>query len=382
MNNLYKSFKLSVLLTAVIGLAACQKGDGDVMAINDQIANNTIAGIYTYLNVDSTAMQTTLYEWVLSKDAQNGRTGFYRVAATGNGADVNTEETLTWEKATMASDGLSMTIPVTVGANDPQQLSLLWHDGVVTVNDYTTTKELISKVSVLRSVHENFANLDFVYDDTTSYVTIAKDTTYYLAWKTQVVSYTQEEIDAYKQYLIDMADTLAWFNETYPNRAVPDTVRFSTKQQSDGTYKGQISVSYEDMDIADIATNHGPLHIINSEMIFNRAENGTTSGSFVFHEKIWNEEYYNKPGSDKAVHTESVLEITDAKWTPSAYTNVKKFNILLNGKYHESVTHEENGVMVSDVATDSEAKCYEISLSAFNKADGEVTYKELKYKTK
>ena len=378
MNNLYKSFKLTALCAAVLGFAACHSvSNEDVLALDSQIANQTLQGIYTYIAVDSTAMNTTLYEWELSQDSTGARVGAYRVAASGNATDINTEDVLTWDEATMAGDYLSMSIPVVVKG---EQKTLIWHDGVVTVDNYTTAKDLISKVSVLRSVHDNFANLDFVYDDTTNYITSRLDTMHYLAWKTEVVSYTQEQIDAYKQYMIDMHDTIMWFNATYPNRAVPDTVRFSTKQQADGTYKGQISTSYPDMEITTIYTNHGPLHIINSEMVFNREADGSTPASYVFYEKIWNEEFYKNPSSDKAEHTEYVLELTNAKWTPTFYTNIKKFNVLLKGKYH--LTYKD---MIKDemiTSDDQENYPFELQLSGFNRLDGEVVLEEHKYKTK
>ena len=51
MNNLYKSFKLVALLAAVIGLAACQKGESDVMELNGKIAKkNLIKNIVTCAN--------------------------------------------------------------------------------------------------------------------------------------------------------------------------------------------------------------------------------------------------------------------------------------------------------------------------------------------
>lgn len=379
MNNLFKSCKLIALLAAVIGLAACQQKESDVMDLNGKIANKTIPGIYACVFVDTVAMNTTLYEWTLTNDPQKGRIGSYRVAATGNGKDVSTETPLTWDEAKMAEDGLSMSIPVSVNGENK---TLLWQDGVVKVDGYNTTKELISKVSVLRSVHENFANLDFVLMDTTFYITVAKDTTYYLAWKTQVVSYTTEQIDSAKNAMIQYHDTLLWFNATYPNRAVPDTVRFSTKAQGDGTYKGQVSVPYEDMEIKDVKTNHGPLRIINSEMVFNRDAEGKVPASFNWKEETWNEEYYTKPGTSEATHTYYYVEVTDGLWTPTAYTNIKKFNILVKGKYMLQRKHEESGTEIIDESVEKEVGSIELPLSAFNKADGEVTYKEMKYKTK
>ena len=377
MNNLYKSLKLSALIAAVIGLAACQKS-ADIVAVETEIANNTIQGIYTYLAIDTTAVNTTLYEWQLDNDSL-GRKGSYRVAATGNGKDENSETALTWQQAIMSEDGLSMSIPVSVAGTEKV---LKWHDGVVSVDGYTTDKDLISKVSVLRTVHENFANLDFVYSDTSYYITTRKDTVYYLAWRTEVVSWPQDSIDAYKLYLLTMVDTIAWFNATYPNRAVPDTVRFSTKPQKDGTYKGQISRAYEDKEIKEIQTNHGPLLIINSEMVYNRTGLANT-GYYLYHEESWTEECYTDPTSKKAVHVDYTENVTDAKWTPCAFTNIKKFNIMLKGTWTiKNISETAGGDPVVNMDKTHPNFLCEVSLYGFNKTDGEVFCGELKYKTK
>ena len=44
--------------------------------------------------------------------------------------------------------------------------------------------------------------------------------------------------------------------------------------------------------------------------------------------------------------------------------------------------HEESGTEIIDESVEKEVGSIELPLSAFNKADGEVTYKEMKYKTK
>ena len=203
-------------MTAAV-FTSCKK-ETDLSALDAKIAHKTIPGIYIYLAVDKESVSTTMYEWCL-EDNNGTRTGYYRVASTGNGKDSDEKKSLTWSDATMAEDGLSMTIPVVIEGKSKE---LVWRDGVIVTDGYATTKSIISMVDVLRTVHESFANLDFVYDDTTNYVTSRMDTTYYLAWKTQVVNYTQEQIDSAKQALIDLADTLTWFNATYPDKAVPD----------------------------------------------------------------------------------------------------------------------------------------------------------------
>lgn len=380
MKILTHSIKVAaVSLIAVIGLVACRNDKTDLYAIDANLAQKTLLGIYPYVGVDSVNMNTTIHEWKLENSAEKGRTGYYKVAATGNGVDTDTESPVTWAEAALAADGLSMLIPVTVNG---EQKELKWHDGVVEVDGYVTSKSVISVTSTLRAIHADFANLDFVYDDTVSYKTSRLDTTYYLAWKTEVVSFTQDSIDWYKQFMIDNHDTLMWFNATYPDKAVPDTVRFSTKQQGNGTYKGQISRAYEAMNIQTIVTNHGPLDIVNSEMVFNRVGNSNT-GSYRMHTVSYTEEWYTNPASDKAVMIEEVYELANAKWTPSAFTNVKKFDILMRGDATVSVLSKKyDGTVIKQEDYTEAGAFHTVSLSAFNSADGEVTSDELKYKTK
>lgn len=377
--------KLLVCAFAVAALlSSCQK-KADLFEIDSRIAQKTLQGFYAYVGVDSVNMATTLHEWNLV-DNENGRVGYYRVASTGNGLDGDVTDSLTWEPATMAEDGLSMKVPVTLKAGGAKQL--VWSDGVISVDGYSTTGELLSKASILRSVGENLANLDFVYSDTSYYITSRNDTMPYLAWKTEVVYWPQDSIDAYKLYLIEMADTLAWFNANLPNGevAVPDTVRFGKNPQSSGQYKGLykglIPRAYETEVIRVIKTNHGPLHIINSEMIFNRSAALVNEGSFYFHEQTWSEECYTKPADTTAVHTDYLAQLSDAKWTLSALTNIKKFNILLKGHWQMNETGEKGGVAQTPKSEDKNGYFIELPLSAFNKTDGEVVLDEHKYKTK
>lgn len=363
------------LLAVVAGLFTSCKKDPDLQAIDSKLAQQTMLGNYFFIEVDSAAVSTTMHEWLL-ENGENGRVGYYRKATTGNGLDSDESNDLTWQEATMAENCLSMNIPVTVGG---EQKMLSWSDGVLHVDGYTTEKSLISLANVLRSVNQSFTAYDFVVSDTTAYITSRMDTTYYLAWTTAVVSYTQEQIDAYKQFMIDNADTLKWFNETYPSRAVPDTVRFSTKQQADGTYKGQISVPFEDADIKEIKTNHGPLLAVNGEMVFNR-EGKANTGKYIYHVETWTEECYTKPTSKAAEHSELLIEITDAKWTPVSFVNVKKFNVAFKGKMHTKSLATVGGEVVEDKTDDIDDCFYEVALSGFNKEDGEVTHMERKYK--
>ena len=375
--------KLLVCAFALAALLTACRQHTDLTGIDSQIAQNTMLGYYAYIGIDSTNVATTLYEWNLA-NAGKGRVGYYRVASTGNGLDGDVTDSLVWDPATMAPDGLSMSVPVSLrkGGNK----TLIWGDGVVHVDGYTTTSELISKATVLRSVSESFANFDFVHNDTTYYITSVMDTTYYLAWKTEVVYFSQDSIDIYKDYLILMADTLAWFNATYPDRAVPDTVRFAKNPQTSGQYKdlykGLIPRAYEAQDIKEIKTNHGPLHIINSEMIFNRSAALANTGSYYFHEQIWSEECYTKPADTTAIHTDYESYVSDAKWTFSDFTNIKKFNVLFKGHWVMTLDEEIAGVAQPQDKMDKTDYFFEVPLAGFNKADGEVLSNDLKYKTK
>jgi len=368
---------VSVFAMAVL-LTGCRQHT-DLTEIDSQIAQRTLQGFYACLSIDSVKVASTLYEWNLA-ETEEGKVGYYRVASSGNGKDGDVTDSLAWGPATMAADGLSMKVPVSLRKGGNKEL--VWSDGVVHVDGYTTTDELISKATVLRTVSETFANLDFVYNDTSYYITSVMDTTNYLAWKTEIVSWPQDSIDAYKDYLITMADTLAWFNATYPSRAVPDTVRFSPKPQSDGTYKGLIPRAYEAMDIQEVKTNHGPLHIINSEMIYNRNADLVNEGSYYLHEQTWTEEYYTKPTSKLAIYTDCESKVTDAKWTFSALTNVKKFNVTFKGHWIMTLDSTVGGVAEPQVKIDEKNYFFEVPLAGFNKADGEVVANDLKYKTK
>lgn len=375
-------FTLCVCAVAMVAavLTSCKK-DTDILAVESQIAQNNFPGIYYYLGIDSMEVSTTLHEWGILKDKET-KYGYYRIAATGNMKDADTTNDLVWADAAMAQDGLSMIIPVDL-KNPAAHKELVWHDGVIAVDGYVTTKSLISQADNLRALHRDFANYDFVFNDTTNYITTAYDTIVYLAWTTKVVNYTQDQIDSAKQAMVFYHDTIAWFNATYPERAVPDTVRFSTKQQGDGTYKGQVSVPFEETKINEIKTNHGPLKIINSEIIFARdASTGATSGSYYYHEQTWTEEYYDDPTSEKAIYDNYVNEETNARWTFSAFTNAKKFNTTFKGNWDMIHNTTIGGVPQTPIEMHEVNYFYELAFSNFNKVDGDIIQNGHKYKAK
>lgn len=376
--------KLTLCLCALALVSSvftsCKK-DTDILDIESQIAQKNFPGVYYYLGIDSVNVSTTLKEWGILKNGET-KNGYYRIATTGNMSDMDTVNNLTWLDASFAPDGLSMIIPVDL-KNPKAHKELVWRDGVIGVDGYVTVKSLISQADNLRALHNDFANYDFVFNDTSYYITTAYDTVVYLAWKTQVVSYTQEQIDSAKQAMILYHDTIAWFNATYPERAVPDTVRFSSKKQSDNTYKGQVSVPFEETKINEIKTNHGPLKIINSEIIFARdASSGATSGSYVYHEQIWTEEFYDDPTSTKARYEDVSRNMSNARWTFSSFTNAKKFNTLFKGNWDVICNITIGGVPQTPEEMHKVDYFYELAFSNFNKVDGDIMLDGHKYKTK
>lgn len=367
---------------AMLGLMGCRNEKTDIFEVSTQIAQNTLQGTYVYIDVDSTKMSTTLQEWKLTENATDGKTGYYRIASTGCGEDSDLQTPLSWEPATMTENHQTMIIPVKIGDED---MKLNWTGGVLDFGEYATFKSLISIADLLLNFREKFANVTFVFNDTTPYLTVDRDTIPYLAWKTEVVNFTQDSIDWYKQFLLDMADTLAWFNATYPMQAVPDTVRFSTNQQANGTYKGQISRPYETTRIEADTTNHGPLEIINGELICERqsAQVGVeNNGSFSFRQRTWTKEFYDSPASPKAQSYDSLFEISNAKWTMTSFTNAKKFDVLFKGNTIIKVAATEAGNDTRDGKPQEANNFTLLQFSAYNADEGVVMLFDKKFTLK
>ena len=372
-----KTIRLSAIAAvAVIGLAACQQKDKtDLFAVDSDLAQKTLLGIYVGVQVDTANMNTTLYEWKL-ENGDAGRVGLFKLASTGNGLDASEETSLTWSEAVMSDDKLSFTIPVVING---QEKNLLWRDGVIETDGYVTTKQVISMADALRTINNQFANFDFVYNDTVNYVTVSYDTVPYLAWETQVVEWSTEQIEAYKAELLGMVDTIAWFNANFPPEArgatseIPDTVRFATKPLVTGLFRGLVPVSHEDTIINSESTVHGPLTIVNSELVCNRSDAKVNTGSYSYRVQTWNDEFYKNPDSKKALHTDSAYVMSDAKWTPSAFTNVKKFVVSLKG--NEKVT-------VDGKETSKAGAIIDLPLQSFESAKGTVEINGLKYELK
>lgn len=379
MNDLYKSMKMAAIAcVAVLGLVGCQQQE-DLFGLEVEIAENSLQGIYTYVQVDLLNMTTTLYEWKL-EDGAAGKVGYYRVVATGSGVDQNgAEDSLTWETPIYSEDKLSMTIPVTLKG---EKKELIWSDGVITVDGYTTTKQVISMANVLRAVNDNFANVTYVLNDTTWVMEELVDSVYYLSWKTQVTSLTQDSIDAYKQYLLTMKDTIAWFNENYPTSKVPDTVRVAPKQQADGTYKVVIPVATEEMTLALDTIIYGPSQIIDAELVMNRSEKENT-GSYSFRLQTFTDDYYYNPEEQTAQSHDSLYILKDVIWTPVSFSNNKKFVVTANGDQKIEVKAEQAGQGIQDKQSEKEDVLKQFSISNFSIAgEGTLDLDGYSYKLK
>lgn len=368
MNNLYRSIKMAAFaMVAVLGLVGCQQKE-DLFGLEAQIAEKSLQGFYAYVDVDLENMTTTLYEWKF-EDGAAGKVGYYRVVATGNGVDQNgAEDSLTWEAPIYSEDKLSMTIPVTLKG---EKKELIWSDGVITVDGYTTTKYVISMANVLRAVNDNFANVTYVINDTTWVIEELVDSVYFLSWKTQVTNLTQDSIDAYKQYLLTMKDTIAWFNKNYPTSKVPDTIRVAPKQQADGTYKVVVPVATEDMAIELDTIVYGPSQIVDAELVMNRTEKENT-GSYSFRMQTFTDDFYHNPEEKTAQSYDSLYVLKDVIWTPVSFSNNKKFVVMATGNQNIEVKAQQAGTSTKDEKDEKEDVVKSLSISNFSTA-GEGT---------
>ncbi len=378
MKLLSKTLRITaVLMMAVIALAACKKESdkADLFAIDSNLAQKTLLGNYVSVEVDSVNMSTAINEWKL-ENGTSGRVGLYKKAATGNAVEAFSVDSLTWSEAVLSDDKLYFTVPIVLNG---ESLDLIWRDGVIETDDYVTTKQVISIADIMQGLSTDFANLNYVYDDTVLLETVTFDSIPFLWWDTKVVEYSLDEIEAYKQYLLTMVDTIAWFNENYPpsvrgaNTEIPDTVRFSTKPLASGLYRGLIPLAVEDTAIVSDTTVHGPSQIINSELVFNRDDNMKNTGLYVFHLKKWSDEYYLKPESPEAYAYDSIYTLDNTLWTLSSFTNAKKFVATMKGK---------QAIEVDGKKTEKANVFVDFPFSNFNKADGTIEFNGFKYKLK
>lgn len=375
--------KLLLCACAVAMLSAlfssCQKQE-DLFAIDSQIAQKNLEGIYVFVDVDSVAMSTTLHEWKLANDS-DGRWGYYRMAATGNGKDADVTTNLTWSEAIMAPDYLSMTIPVSLNG---VAKNLKWSDGVVQTDGYSTTKFLISEATVLRKLHASFKNLTFEVNDTTLAKFLEKNMFKYLSWNTeQRKDVPVDTVVAYNAYLKTMSDTIAWFNARF-DKDIPDTVRCG-KLNVSGNY--QVAIFPVGKEVKEVVTDtiiYGPAQIINGKMVYN-IEDGVYKGSYSLRIQNWSLDYYMDPTESTATWSDSTYTIVDAIWTPSWYINGAAFSVLFKGHETIKMQSSEAGVVKKDYTKDNPAAFHTVDLKEFDTTEdpatikvGDVQYKQVK----
>jgi len=376
----------AVAITAAL-MTSCKKKT-DLVEVQTQIAQNSFLKdaqnnplFYYFIEVDTAKMSTTLHEWKFEAD----HTGHYEVATTGNGLDSDETFSLTWEDLSLAEDGLNWLVPVTVKGKGSQVLK--WADGVIKTSTYTTSSNIASMASTLRTLHVNIEGINYFVNDTPSaYITVKKDTLHYLAWKTENIKksnkWTMDSINNYKNFLLENMDTLLWFNQNYPNQAVPDTVRFNyAKPNPDGTYNGVIPRPYEATEIKDIETNHGLTVANNGEILLNHVDMATT-GAFEFFREERSIEYYDKPETASALRKDDYVKVENGLWTPYDFVNAKKFTILMKGKVTRKVYATKGGKVTEDKNSVEEPGFVLINVSNFNKADGSAMINDVKFKKK
>lgn len=365
MNNLYKSIKVVVLLAvATIGLVGCQNDTTDLIEVDRQLAQKRLAGIYVYVDVDSVQMSTTLHEWSLKEDA-DGRTGYYRLAATGYGQDRDSTVTLTWEPAIMAENYLYVTVPVTTELG--LQKDLVWANGVINVDGYATEKFLISEANVLRKLHESFKNFTFEVNDTTPAIFLSKSIWKYMAWNTeQRKEVTVDSVRAYNEWLATMKDTIAWYNARFKQN-IPDSVK--GKPNAQGIYKVAIfPVGTEKKETVTDTIKYGPAKIVNGKMVYN-IEDGVYKGSYQLRIREWSLDYYMDSLETTSTLRDSSYQIVDAIWTPSHYINGAAFSVLFKGHETINMYYEEARVEKKNYSTDKAETYHTVNLKEYETLD-------------
>ena len=366
----------AIIAVTAFGLVACNKKDTtDLLAVDAQLAQKTLLGNYVSVQIDSSKMTTTITEWKFENGSE-GKVGVFKEASVGNGVESFKSAPITWSDATLSADKLYYTVPVVVNG---ESKNLIWRDGVIEADDYVTVKQVISIADIAQTLNTDFANLNYVYNDTVNFQTVRFDSVPFLYWNTQVVEYSQTQIEEYKAYLAGMTDTIAWFNLNYPPSArgasdeIPDTVRFSTKPLANGLYRGLIPIATEDTAIVTDTTVYGPSQIINSELVFSRDDSKKNTGSYSYQIRTWSDDYYLNPGSAEAVAKDSLFVLDDAAWAVTSFTNAKKFVATMKG----------NQTITLDGKADTKAGAFvDFSLSSFNTANGTVELNGLVYKLK
>ena len=200
-----------VCALALLGLSSCQKDKTDLLAIDAQIAQNTLLGIYVHTVVDSVAMNTTIYEWTIAKDG----TGTYQKRTGGNGAVQEEQATFTWT-ASIAEGNLGMDINATFADGTTKKMK--WSNGLLDTGDYVTTNKAAgSIIATAQSLEESLQSAVYELADTVFFQ--AEDSIPFIAWRSDVEFVLPEDTAATRQQLLnDLApymDTLRWYIEKY-----------------------------------------------------------------------------------------------------------------------------------------------------------------------
>ena len=357
MKFLNKTFLFAaVSAVAAIGLVACKSESSktDLFAIDSDLARSNMTGYYVYQVVDTANMNVTIKEWNLT----DGGRGYFSEVSTGNNLDVNTRDSLTWS-AEMSEDNLSM---IVYGQLKGEDLTFEWQNGVIETKDYLTSKSAISLADVLRSVNDNFANVDFINSDVKYHTRI--DTVPYLAWKTTVKFVEPEDTTAAKKELYDEnivgnEDTLLWYCKTHDFGALTclevdtaenkiiSTVYVDPKASESARTKGKHGVTYlvayETTEPREVKI--GPEYQVTCELQFSRQDKKNVA-NYKYQYQSWSREYYDESPLDlsKVKTVDSTYVISNAVWTPVTFYANSKFNVLLDGTEEISVKETVGGV--------------------------------------
>ena len=379
--------KLLVSAFAVVCLmfVGCRQEKDDAANICSDIALKTIVKhpYYSFVEVDSVKMNTTLYEWYLTEN-KSGKIGYTRKSATGNGLDSDNTDSLTWS-AVRSDDNLSMVVSANMKRGDAQ--TILWRNGVVETNKYVTASHDISRARVLRTLHDQFKNMTFEVDDTIPMIYYDKYVYKYLHWNTSRGSVTLDPIQIYNEYLKQFKDTIAWFNKSeysnYGKNAVADTVKHG-KPNASGLCTAIFPVSEEKALILTDTIKLGPAKIVNGKMHYNVVA-GVYTGDFELRIQQWNLDYYMYPTDETATYSDSAYSIKNAVWTPKSYVNGTEFSILMKG---DETKHQIDSVAGKETRNESSAASaayHTVALKEYDKTDsiptivvGEVKFKQVK----
>ena len=370
-----------VCALALLGLSSCQKDKTDLLAIDAQIAQNTLLGIYVYTVVDSTAMNTTIYEWTIVKDG----TGTYHKRTSGNGAIQEEQANFTWT-ATVAEDNLGMDINAVFADGTAKKMK--WANGQLETGEYvTTSKAAGSIIATAVSLEESLQSAIFLLSDTVFFQ--AEDSIPFIAWKSDVEFVLPEDTAATKQQLLnDLApymDTLRWYIEKFgpvgkayidsTTNELRDLVVIDTVASKRGKNAGKHGVTYllQYMDTTVEMRNVGPLTTKNGTITLKReGENNIAEFSYRFADRT--SECYTDPSSDKATLADSTYTMATATWTISSITTSRVFNVLLRGNESQQIIEQKAGVETRNVNTTKENARIELPISGFIVNKGVLVY--------